>query len=517
MLFRPEQPDSFLVRHRFWLLPLAAGLILSALVYGILPLFGVGQFARLFSLKRVMMLVGGFVGAIGYVYYWRWIKTRPEWLVGFMVLAWPVVAHLNGHLLLAGINLRLRPLLIVTVAIPALWIAWRNRQIIWNGLPHFKIYLAFLGWLLLYFIFYNSHAQDPLTAGAGSDGSLGLIQLMSYLYCALGMALSAVAILKNPNPQQFFDKFNQGLLWISAGVALYTIVGYPTLLTSLWLDGFLRALGIFAHPNPFAHHMGLLLLYLFGLFLYYQGSNHSRISHGLLYVSLALNVVAFLLGLSKTAIAVFTVCATIMLLMNLSSPVVRQHGVKLAVGAIILAPLGLFAYQLITGQSFMEIIESRLEETDSLEWRTQVWEYLIANIHGWWIITGHGFTNANEWVYQLTLDVEKNAKPLMMVHNGYIALLYDLGIMGYLFFVAVFRLMGSAFTGWLNRQQLPEIQPLQTTILAMSLYFLVVCGFDEMTYMFDAPMMFWILTSLMFTLCSLNLKTPETTFTGGVR
>ena len=41
---------------------------------------------------------------------------------------------------------------------------------------------------------------------------------------------------------------------------------------------------------------------------------------------------------------------------------------------------------------------------------------------------------------------------------------------------------------------------LDAAILALSVYFLLVCGFDEMTYMFDAALLYWTLATLLFCL-----------------
>jgi hypothetical protein len=134
--------------------------------------------------------------------------------------------------------------------------------------------------------------------------------------------------------------------------SLITIAGFPFQLTSMMLDGFLRAIGIFSHPNPFAHHMGILMVYLLGLYCYYQGDRKHRMPTALLWSGLAINLIAFLLGLSKTAISGFALCALILFLLNLAVPAIRRSFIQIAIGLVTLFPLGLFIFELLTGKNF---------------------------------------------------------------------------------------------------------------------------------------------------------------------
>ncbi|MBK8190615.1 MAG: O-antigen ligase family protein [Vampirovibrionales bacterium] len=512
-------------RHGYWAVPVALGLLLPALIFGLLPLLGVETLARLLRFPRFFLLMGGVVGLVGYISYFRAIQQRPHWLAFFIVMGWGLLEYGNNLLLGMGVNIRYSPLIMVIFVLPALVIIWRHRLTLWRHTPHFRFYLFFFVWLLTYYFFYNSHATDPqMMAGEGggllSDGSVASVQLTAYLYCLLSMGVASVAMLIQSRPRAYFDALNKGLLIVSSLTALYAILGYPVMLTSIMLDGFQRATGLFNHPNPFSHHMGLLMIYLFGVALYYQGENHGRVSGWLMVTAILLNLIAFLLGLSKTAIGVFALSMALLTVLNLSSPIVRRHLPRALAALVILLPLGAFLYATITGTSFTEILEARLEAKESLDWRVETWNYLISNISGWWIFIGHGFTDANAWVYQLTYNNKTNAQPLMMVHNGYIALLYDLGVMGYLMFAAVLALAWRAFRLMSARICEPENRPLLATALAMALYFMVVCGFDEMTYMFDAPILFWTLASTLVTLAwrlsSLSDEHPDTASSGAI-
>ncbi len=494
-----EKPaGEILFRHGFWLVPLLAATVLSLLVYGVFPAIGLDRAASLLNPLNIFVLVFLVVAGVGYTAYFRYVLREPKWLALFLVAGWALANGVNEWLLGLGLNLRFRPLIMLVLGIPALALMASHRQVLWR-LPHFRFYLLFILWLGLYFVFFNAWATDPqlYREGTVSEGSTGIFQAVSYFYNLLAIGVAAVAVYTAERSEPYFDWLNRWLLIISIGVAAYTIIGYPFMLTSQWLDGFNRAHGIFSHPNPFAHHTGLLLLYNLGLYFYYQDENKGRISGMLLTGALLANLCAFLLGLSKTAIMVAGICIVLIFLLNLSSPKIRRNVLTGTVCMAALIPLGLALYAWVTDESFFTMVQRRLDNTHSMDWRLQVWDYLLSGIHGTALLTGHGFTAANVWVYQLLYNSETNVRPLMMVHNGYIALLYDLGVMGLLYFAAVLTLFGKALRRMFEMGH-RRTRPLLSAIIALCVYFLAVCAFDEATYMFDAPILFWVFATTLY-------------------
>jgi O-antigen ligase len=481
-----------------WLLtPLA--LLVPVIGYLGLPMLGIHAFGQLFELKKLLLIATGLIGGALWLGWMRAVLPRPQWLVGFILLAWPPVDALNNWVMDAiGLNVHLRPLLLLTIGAPALWLLVKNARLLWDAIPWFRWYVAFFLWLTLYFVFNNANAMDTRLAGETSffEGSVSVIQYTAYFYGLLAMAVAALAMLRLRNYRRLFDSLNAALLAISALEALLTVAGYPFGLFSMPLDGFTRALGIFTHPNPFAHHMGVLVIYLLGLLCYYQGERRGRVPGWLLLGGLGLNFVAFLLGLSKTALAAFACCSVLLLLMNLAVPAVRRAVPKLLLILLVLAPIGVFGFEALSGQSFFGLLEARIDQTQSLDWRTLIWQELLADFSPLSVLFGHGFTAANATVFQLSFHDAHDAQPLMMVHNAYIALLYDLGLPGYLMFAAIGALMVYAVRGWLKAAS-PALRTGYAMLLALALYFLFACGFDEMSYMFDAPMLFWALTGLL--------------------
>jgi len=482
---------------------------LPVLGFLILPQVGVGSFTQLFDLKHLLLLFGGVIGLAVYTRYFKAVMARPQWLVAFILIFWPIVNHLNAQLLMMGPNIHLRPLLIALLAIPGLGMTLRYKALLWRTMPWLRFYAGFVGWVLLYSIFFNANAADPrFTNGdAFGEGSVSLIQSTAYFYCLLSITVPAILMLKSRAPEAVFDTFNRVFIVVSCFLSLLAIIGFPFGMYNMMLDGFLRSKGIFAHPNLFAHHMGIIMVYLVGLFCYYQsqkGSRHTRLPKRppfpmlLIWVGLGINGVAFLLGLSKTAMGVFALCFLILLALNAQVPAIRRAFFKVLLARLVLAPLALFAYEALSGQSFVSLLSSRIEQTESLTWRTQVWQELLNAITFSSIWFGHGFTAANDLVFRVTFNAQ-NEEPLMMVHNAYIALIYDLGLPGYLMFGSVLVLMYQSGKRWLGTG-LSVIKAESALLIALSVYFLIVCGFDEMSYMFDAPQLFLGLCSMLFCL-----------------
>lgn len=509
---RPSTTTATDYSNRWLLLGIVATLM-PVIGYILLPSLGIHSFVQLFELKRLYLLVGALFGGGIYIHYFRFVLARPQLLVGFIAIAWPVVDYVSGQLMHLGINLHLRPLILLGIAIPGIIVSLQHAKALWQQFPWMKYYLFFFAWLMFYTIFFNVNARDPyFDGGEGSfaEGSVSVIQVTAYLYCLLCITISGVTILKSRKPQALFDVFNKAFVIISMIEALVTIMGFPFGLFSMVIDGFNRAVGIFGHPNPYAHHMAIVMIYMLGLFCYYQGEREKRFPSWLLFTSLGVNLIAFLLGLSKTALGVFALCALLILVLNLGVPAIRKGFLKMTLAGIVLVPVGLLGYQAFTGNSFLAVLESRIEQTESMSWRALIWQELLANINLATVWFGHGFTAANETVYQASYSDSTNSKPLMMVHNAYIALIYDLGILGYSMFAASITLCWQSITGWLNANK-PEFKTEYSIILALSLYFLIVCGFDEMSYMFDAPMLYWLLCSVLYGMSQKETSQPIAT------
>jgi len=449
---------------------------------------------------QLLLALGVCIGCIAYFTYLRFIFKRPQWLVYFILFAWPLLEYANLCLFTyGGINAHWRLFMIALFVIPAVSVLVMNLKVLWRSIPSFKYCLLFCAWLMGYFVFYNNHTVDNRQIMNSWTDSMDVAMVVAYVSLLLAMASAATAVLKHPEPHKFFDGLNKALLVFSSGVALISIIGYPLGFWTLEVEGFTRSTGLYSHPNPFAHHQGMLLLYLLGLLGYYHAEKKGRISMGLLYSAFFLNGVALALALSKTALAVFTVCVVLWLALNITSPKVRKACILFLPLVVVAIGLSLWGFQALTDKNFLDVLEARVDQTQSLSWRELVWKGLLDNMSWMSMGLGHGFTSANEWVLQLTYNNRLNSKPLILVHNGYINLVYDLGVMGLLLFGSAITFAGKGFLRvWQAHNEQERF--VFSTIVVMAIYFLAVSYFDEMAYMFDAPMVFFALATILWCL-----------------
>ncbi|MEB3244747.1 MAG: O-antigen ligase family protein [Vampirovibrionales bacterium] len=488
------------------------GLLAPLLVYGLLPALGIEAPAKLLDVTLLFPLTALGIGAAVYSVYFKFIMQRPVWLAIYTLCIWVLVEWLAFFLMQAvHLNLHQRPLIVAAFCVPYGWLAWRHKYAILSKLPYVGIFLGFLAWIGLYFVFFNHNTQDVRMGLEGHSivgSSIAVMKLSAYSFIAVAVCGTAALFLSQSSGQKTLSVFDRVNRWFLVSTALYAIVailGYPfgpkTQLFSTMLDGFLRAVGLYSHPNPFAHAEGMTLLYSTALYLYYSNRKSANpevfdVDHPqapslkLLYISLALNLIAFLLGFSKTS---FLAIGIAMLVMAGPQVLTRSQVIfwlKRAWIPVVLIPVAMFGYEVISGQSFADILEKRMADTLSFIWRMQSWQVLLNNITLGSMWLGHGFTSANAKLLQLYFSSKAAAKPLIQVHNGYIDLLYEFGLMGYLLFAAVGSLV------WQALSLRSHNAPLSYAVLGMAAYYLFVSAFDEMTYMFNAAMLFWVLSTV---------------------
>ncbi|MDX2086124.1 MAG: O-antigen ligase family protein [Candidatus Melainabacteria bacterium] len=485
------------------------GVLLPLLLYGLLPALGVEAPAGWLSVDRLVLLVLGLLGLLTYGVLFRYVWQQPVSLLYWLVLLWVPVEYGRTFLLNnVGVNLDYRVLMLLFLPPVALALGGRYAATLLKRCAYLLPLGAFVLLTAWYFVFFNINMVNPIQALGNSSfgGSIALNFASAMVYSWVGAMVGILALRGSDRPVETFHRFNR---WLVVGVLLesvLSIVAYPAFVMNI--DGFQRLAGILPHPNMWVHHLGLLLLYLTGLFLYNHCQENppgqlqapSTQPTGWLLLALLAGSVSFLLGLSKTGIALLAV--SLLLLLGLSMlvvPSIRRRGWSVLLLLGLLIPVGWVAYPILTGESLLKMLEARLEDTSSMEWRMNLWQNLLANLDASSFLWGKGLTACNEWIFQLTYDNGNSFKPLILPHNGYLQLLYDFGLLGLLYFAAIGVLVWqTAQRGIFSAKQPPAERILAVTLVAMVVYFLGVLAFDEMLVMFNAPFLFWTLSSLLF-------------------
>jgi hypothetical protein len=490
---------------KHWMGALLLGLAVPLTLFVLLPAVGIETALGLFSFSKMIILLAVTLFGIAYWFYMRWVIRNPQPVAIFYVVVWPILEYFRNLLQsVSGVNAEFRPLVLVCL-IPAVLVpGLAYFRPLWRTLPQFKYFMGFWLWLLTYFVFNNANAVDPAKARSGNTsfgGSLALNMFNTLTYSLVGVLLGALVILNARNPQQWFDRFNKIFCVFIAITSAVCVVGFPLGFFAAVVDGFNRLMGLSVHPNMYAHQMGISLIYLIGLSSYYLVSEKGgkRMPGWLLNTALLTGGVAFLMALSKTGIATLTISSVVMLSLGLTTPALRRRAGWILGGGIIAIPIAILAYNLISGQDLFSILEARIEDTSSMSWRERVWDSLLADLHGIDYLFGKGLTASNAWVYQLSYNDTYAAEPLIHVHNGYVQLLYDCGLPGLLYFGTIWVMGSHCLLRWWTTRQ-PSSRALYVTTIGLAIYFSVVCGFDELISMFNAPLLFWFFSSMTFSL-----------------
>lgn len=440
---------------------------------------------------------GTSLGVVGGILLWLYlciIDRRPHWLLYFILTLWPVVEWGNLYLLAGcGTNLHLRPLLLLLLGLPACWlVCCRWRQLL-PRICFLKYYALFVGWVALYFAVRNAESASPglVQHATYVEGSQ---QLATYFHCLFGGIIAAAAVFAGQSTEALFDRLNRALLAFSSLVAIGTMAGAAAGLFTAKIEGIERVCGIFTHPNPFAHHQGVLLVYFLGLHWYYTATGGSRVSGWLVGCAISVHLAAFLMALSKSAIISFALAGVFIVLAYLLFTPRWVWAFKVTAASSVLGLVGVAAVLGHADALAAQDIRTRIGEHGTFEWRVAAWDYVKQDLDVDHLPLGHGLTASSYRMYEFA--DRRDSRPLAMVHNGYLAILYDFGLPGCLMFAAAAATMWQAWR-LLPRRAGKASAALPATVIALMIYFLVVCGVDEIACMFDATILVWTLASLL--------------------
>jgi hypothetical protein len=478
-------------------LALCALTLVGFLVIALAPLVGVPIPAESVPLEGVVKLVLGLIGLNLYARLFRWIVQRPNVLLWFVAGGLTFYKWLDDTVTLElgfGGGLFFREISILVLILPGLYYLFRYFKDIQHVLPHALWYFAFVGLLTLYYFVYNPSSHNFYLANSGLTN--GYSPMIVYWVLGCGWLVGAVGLMLQSNPMACFATTNRLILIAALIMYSLTVLGYPLHLFNVEVDGFLRSRGFFTHPNMFCHRSGILFIYLVGISCFYGSLKNPRLPLPLLLSTCGLVFLGLLLGFSKTSFVATGIACSLFYVLSWQTPLLKQHRWKILMLGPITLLMVLLGFKLISGQWFWEILADRIQDTNSLSWRTQTWNSLLGDLNGLPLLIGHGYTGAQDFIFRMSYNTVKNANPLVWSHNAYLFLAYDFGCMGLLYIMALLSLTWRAIALFCQAQS-PTVKGLCATVLAMEVYYLMSMGFDETIHMFDVPLLFWLLSSML--------------------
>lgn len=487
------------------ILPLIVGLSIAAIVYGLLPMVGVEQFSQLLEFKKVFLLCFAIAGGVFYWIFLDYIKRRPSWLLMATFIGLPWLTWFSNLTLTNGVNIYKNVWLMGGICAPAIYLSWPYLSRIWQRLPFFKYFVLYVA-IAAYFYAFNNHLVFDQRFTEGSQ-PISFHAFFTSIYHLLTLVLVGASVLLESRPRKIFDTMNMIVLWMTFIYAVVSLVAYPFQIFAEFLEGVWRTRFIFMFTNEYSFYMEFLVTYLLGIYFYNfetrEKDTNTRFPWQVMYpVTIVLGALAMITSFTKTSIGVFFLAVAIIFVCNIPR-VLKQKVMLVALAAFpVVMVVGALIFQVTTDTDIMANIDARMNNTDSMTWREHVIDYLMDDMSPVNYITGHGFSASNErmQLFEKFTDMDDstaNSIQVLAVHNSYLSQLYDFGLGGIMLMIvlAIYSLQ----TGWrLLWQQCgtPAIRAIDTTLFAMMVTYLILCGVNNTFDMIQLP--FWILLSILF-------------------
>jgi hypothetical protein len=492
---------------------LASGVLatlLALLIYVGLPALGFSALKYSLGMTGIVGIIIVFTGSVFYSVYYQWVLNNPFFLLVYLTCLWPLFTFIFSWIKnVAPSANELMYLLPVFVA-PAMHLFIRSLRFNLKINPAFLLFTVFFLFTLAYRLFHSQEAA--LFYAQGSIVIKSFAYHTHYFYLLLAMGLVVTLFKKTTAIESLFHRFNQIFVWFQLLQSLILTAVYPLKWFTMSVDGYTRINGLYGHPNLFAHHMALVVLFMLFLNTYY--ALHARPTKHfltLIRITTLLVILAFLLSLGKTAIATCLFASSLFIMLTFSLPKI-QHWVFInTIFAMIFLPLLLGVYQFINGNNFIMMLLNRFNRQESFIWRQFVSYLLIQDFDLQTLLFGKGYAASNVRILQLTYHNPGNTKPLILIHNAYVNFLYDYGVMGLLIFAAALTFFVKGLRGLLRTHH-SKAKLCFAMAVAMTVYYLIVAQFDETTYMFDFSILYWVFTLWFYLLGQYFSQRPSGSF-----
>jgi len=482
--------------------------IAAAVLYGWWPTLGLSAWP---SPMVLMRMVGLLIGLLVYGVLVEFLLKKPWWLMFYVLLVWPFSLYIHDLLADLGIHLPVRIMTFAVVAVPTVMLGIKHFGQLWRNMIFFRFVLVFLGICGLYYQFNNVHFVDPNMANIDYIDQSKTF-LLSLFYCAVSIAVCYIGIWENTNHKKLFDQINMAIIIYTILQALCVLVGYPFHLFGQVVEGFFRSQGWGSHPNNLAHNSALFIFYFIGLIGYYntQPDKAQRVKPSLLYTGLIALFLMFILAISKNAIML--VMGLLVLYAVISFIVMGNkkplfYFVGLFSFAAIVFPI---LYTLLTGESFIELLEARFSNVSSRDWRFYFWTALLNNIEPSHYLLGNGLSSAAEFMGILSKNVDLAENAVVYVHNATVQLLYEMGLVGLFYYLSFlsFNVQSISLFRQLSKVSAKSLQHLAIAAVLICIYFFLCAQADEV--MFSAiSFIFWGLVTMIFAYISKELAAAK--------
>lgn len=465
-------------------------LLITFSVYFLLPSFGIDGPGNLMTGSNMLLLPIVLIGILIYTMVVEILIKRPWYIIFYTLVIWRFLIFWN-YQETSIIHLNLRTLSFFIVGIPALFLLLKHFKTITAEMPYLKWLMIFNIIVIFYYFFHSSHFMNPNNTVA-TYMTASRIFLLDLSYTTLLGSIAYFSFKLHPNKDRLYDYISRIIIFSSIIESVITLCGYPFGLFSRFIEGYHRAQGFTLHPNELAFLNAIYILFMVGLINYRTTfSKQTSLSLKWVVAALALAIATFILALSKNAIA----CLALMIILYVTAFSIytrnlRPLGYLLCIS--LLLPVIIMLYCSFTEVNLLDMFQDRMGDSRSFEWRLNVWGNILSSMNLKTLLIGNGLGSTDEFIYQMFSTLYADETNVFRTHNFTLQLLFEMGSLGLSYYIIYIVYFKNAFSRLkkMNRSQVS----LLLAGMAIALYYLITCQFDEQGNVFPTGIMFMLIT-----------------------
>ncbi|MEB3286202.1 MAG: O-antigen ligase family protein [Vampirovibrionales bacterium] len=474
-------------------------LLFAMLAYTWLPSMGVETLSEMLSAGHLFALIILAVGAIAYVKYLTVTARHPSrYLLAYLMLL-PWFTWFTRVSPTFGLNIPQSFALGFLMCIPVFFLVWKYTVPMLYQVPGLRYYAIFWCIGLVNILFFDHPVRD-VTALADKQ-TMSVHDFTTVTLTLVSLFLTVYALYREH--RNHLLKFLDQLTWVCAiSLSVYSalaVFGYPLRLFTVKVEGVLRMGLIFFHPNQFGMNLVFLMLFVLGMYFYQISQRpNGKLKHVLLG-ALILAFPALLTTYSKNAIGSFVICGSLLTFLNFKQVPNKRTFLMVLCALPVLAAGAIFAFEQFSGLDLIERLLFRFEDSRSMDWRWNTWSYIFNDIDASTVLFGHGFSATAERMDQFSQVLKAGSiMKVLQVHNDYLMLLYDFGVVGLIVYAWLILTMIKKGLSVIKTASGDLCRSLDVTLFSIILACLIFSATDNCYYMLETP--FWILTMALWVL-----------------
>jgi O-antigen ligase len=478
--------------------------MLSLISFWGLPELGIDTVANILNPFNLIKLL--LMGSMAYFYleFLLLAKRKQTIFLLFAAIGAPLLMFTGIFARQFGLNVHATLLVTGLVFIPMGFIAIPAIPEMLRKYPFIR-FLGIFTLVVIYCYFFHkinyAPPQSIMASAQGLDENKNLSDLLFYdtIFQFLICALVIYVIGRARNYTQLFYRFNTCISVFSIVISIIPLYFFLTTKQfGVTLEGIFRFSGIFPHPNYNAVFLGLLSLYLLGIYLAQKSWSPQT---SLLPISAGLiTLLASLFSLAKTSISSYIALLSILVFVYLILNKVKlRHIVGMVVKTLVVSILLFFVINILSGNVWTDLLLARYQSVDSMDWRLKLWQQVIYGLDIQTLLFGNGLASSTQKVNELLYHAKGSTESAsLVIHNIFLQNLFEFGFIGLTQILAMFSFFLDPFTSVRHFQpeKKSELLFLIALQFVLTAFYLIYLCFNINSYIYSS--IYWVISSALY-------------------